>query len=366
MLFYRTRRFDDSHFLVPCRFSGCSPGTLPRNRRLLHMAFGANHTLALLQSHEGSTELWGCGDGKRGQLGPSYSSDNTSTLKPLELYLDRVGLAEYFPRLVAACWETTFVVLSRQDMPDVLISMGADDFGDLGIGKQKGKMPARDVHVVSLDHLLQGAIPADNESLFVESLAVGQHHVVAQLKTALGDVTVGWGTSRHGQLGNTDKPFTSSPISIPPVRPDDPIVSIAVGHQHTVFLHSSGTVTGLGSNKKRQLDGLNTPVCVKSIDCTWNGTYITTADLDLLSAGSNANGQLVACGSEHVLASFMVLSSSSTEVWGWGWNEHGNLGVGTTEDVRIPAKIWPLEEPQVLSGQIRIWAGSGTSWILVE
>ncbi|KAJ7784591.1 regulator of chromosome condensation 1/beta-lactamase-inhibitor protein II [Mycena metata] len=387
---------EDSRFFSPCCFSGCSPGTLPANRRLLHLAFGANHTLALLESYkspdETTTELWGCGDGKCGQLGPSYNNDNTSTLKPLHLSLERIGLAEYHPRLVAACWETTFVVLSCQDMPDVLISMGANDFGNLGVGEHEGKVSAKDVHVVRLDRLSQGVIPGRSDSLFVESLAAGQHHVIANLKTASGDLTVGWGTSRHGQLGNTDTPFASSPILIQTGRPDDAIISTAVGHQHTVFLHSSGTVSGLGSNKKRQLDGVPTLARAKSVNCTWNGTYTTTVDIDVwdvLSAGSNANGQLgradsdrtdlarvefpftsrthrllqVACGSEHILASFLVLSSSTTEVWGWGWNEHGNLGLGTTEDIRAPAKIW---QSQGLQGEVGIWAGSGTSWIVVQ
>ncbi|KAF8146434.1 regulator of chromosome condensation 1/beta-lactamase-inhibitor protein II [Mycena galopus ATCC 62051] len=369
------RSLDDAHSFSPCSFSATSA-----------IGMRANHTLALLKSRDTTTtELWGCGDGTSGQLGPSYSE--SSIFKALDLSLGRHGLAGYLPRLVAASWETTYVVLSRQDMPDVLISMGANDFGDLGIGaKLAGKLPAKDIHVVDFDHL--GA-SVNSGSLFVESLAAGQHHVVVRLKSAAGDLTVGWGTSRHGQLGNVEKPFVASPVLI---SSDEGIVFIALGHQHTVFLHASGTVSGLGSNKKGQLDGIEAATRARSIACTWNGTYITTGDGDLLSAGNNASGQLgraddfqerlahvefpftaathrllqIACGSEHVLASFVVSSSATTEVWGWGWNEHGNLGVGTTEDVRIPAKIWPPEASPVLSGDVGIWAGSGTSWIIVQ
>ncbi|KAJ6541727.1 regulator of chromosome condensation 1/beta-lactamase-inhibitor protein II [Mycena capillaripes] len=388
---------DDSHLFSPCCFSGCSPGTLPPGRKLLHLAFGANHTLAVLGSsgYAGNvnTELWGCGDGNSGQLGPLYENDkNTSMFRLLDLSLERHGLAGYFPRLVAASWETTYVVLSCQGIPDVLISMGANDFGDLGIGaKQAGKLPAKDIHVVGFDHL---GLSVNNGSLFVESLAAGQHHVVAKLKTAAGDLIVGWGTSRHGQLGDAEKPLISSPVLISPGCKDR-IVHAALGHQHTTFLHASKTVSGLGSNRKRQLDNIDVAANVQSIACTWNGTYIVTSDedtWDVLSAGNNTNGQLgrsdaaheplarvefpftpathrliqIACGSEHVLASFAVLSSSSTEVWGWGWNEHGNLGVGMTEDVRLPIKIWPAESSEALAGHVGIWAGSGTSWIVIQ
>ncbi|KAJ7605040.1 regulator of chromosome condensation 1/beta-lactamase-inhibitor protein II [Mycena polygramma] len=372
------RTLDDSHVFLPCCFSGCAPGTLPTGRKLLHLAFGANHTLALFKStRDSDQELWGCGDGKSGQLGPSYDDESTSIFRPLDLALERHGLAEYVPRLVAASWETSYVVLSRPDMPDVLLAMGANDFGDLGIGA-KGKMPAKDIHVIRFDYL------GVSGPLVVDSLAAGQHHVVASLK---GGQAVGWGTSRHGQLGNVETPFLSSPVLIPQGRADDAIVHAALGHQHTVFLHASETVSGLGSNRKRQLEGIEAAANIQSVACTWNGTYLATGAGDVLSAGNNVNGQLgradgplarvefpftpathrllqLACGSEHVLASFSVLDTCTTEVWGWGWNEHGNLGVGTTEDVRIPIKIWSTTPS--IKGDIGIWAGSGTSWIAVQ
>ncbi|KAJ6604974.1 regulator of chromosome condensation 1/beta-lactamase-inhibitor protein II [Mycena sp. CBHHK59/15] len=385
----------DAHFFSPCSFTGCPPGTLPNNRKLVQVACGANHTIALLQRDtpdgELITELWGCGDGSSGQLGPSYASDeSTSIFRQLDLALERNRISEYLPKMVCASWETTYVVLSAQGKPDVLISMGANDFGDLGIGaKRAGKLPAKDFHLVQFDHL-------EMSLLVVESMAAGQHHVVAKVKTALqdgtpADIVVGWGTSRHGQLGAVGKPFLLSPVIIPG-HLGDAVVSAALGLQHTVFLHSSATLSGLGSNRKHQLEGVDIPTHVRGVDCTWNGTYVVTGDelsWTLLSTGNNANGQLgrgdapdtrvafpftsethrlldIACGSEHVLASFVVRSSDAVEVWGWGWNEHGNLGIGTTDDVRVPIRIWPRETSMIPQGAITIWAGSGTSWIAIQ
>ncbi|KAJ7075336.1 regulator of chromosome condensation 1/beta-lactamase-inhibitor protein II [Mycena belliarum] len=367
----------DSHIFSPCSFLGCLPGTLPQNRKLVHLAFGANHTLALLESTERDgqkvTELWGCGDGNAGQLGPSFIGESIATFRPLDLLLERNGLAGYLPRLVCASWQTTYAVMSCPAMPDVLISIGANDFGDLGIGAIRAK-PVRDFHIVGLEHFCAGAVA-------VALLAAGQHHVVVRLA---GGPIVGWGTARHGQLGAVETPFLPSPAVLTPARAD--VIHAALGHQHTVFLHAAGTVSGLGSNRKRQLHGIGNRTRARSVACTWNGTYITTDDGDLLSTGSNANGQLghadsddavafpftaathqllhVACGSEHVLASFAA--GPTTEVWGWGWNEHGNLGVGTTEDVRLPCKIWPPDSSQAQSGRVSIWAGLGTSWIAVQ
>ncbi|KAF8961989.1 hypothetical protein BDZ97DRAFT_2059843 [Flammula alnicola] len=54
----------------------------------------------------------------------------------------------------------------------------------------------------------------------------------------------------------------------------------------------------------------------------------------------------------------------SPQVWEWGWNEHGNLGMSHTEDAPTSVKLWPPpgDDEKVLN-VCGIWAGSGTSWI---
>ncbi|KAJ7360882.1 hypothetical protein DFH08DRAFT_360705 [Mycena albidolilacea] len=51
---------------------------------------------------------------------------------------------------------------------------------------------------------------------------------------------------------------------------------------------------------------------------------------------------------------FRSFAFIQTEVWDWGWNEHGDLGVGTTENVSIPVKIWPREAREATSGRVGI------------
>ena len=54
---------------------------------------------------------------------------------------------------------------------------------------------------------------------------------------------------------------------------------------------------------------------------------------------------------------------------GWGWNEHGNMGLGHTGDVMTPTVI-PIPSLSTPSATIEIdppkivgiWAGCGTSW----
>ena len=312
--------------------------------------------------------------------------------KPLILPFEEQGLFGYAITQVAACWETSFLVLTKPGQHHLLVSMGGDDFGDLGIGGLRSKTGEAPVHVLDFSHIV-GSAPS---RLLITDITAGPHHAIVLLHVDDKQYIVGWGTARHGQLGpllapssSRALPFSPSPVAIN-LQIDvqlDPVLSVRTGNQHSLFLHASGRVSALGSNTKGQLRGLQTTGDVLAVDCSWNGSYLRTP-MGLLSAGANAHGQLgrddapaaplgtpcfpdglrvldFACGSEHVLA--MVHSpQGKTEVWGWGWNEHGNLGTGSLTDVNVPVKIWPPSkaDPDRLTGDVvAVWAGCGTSWI---
>ncbi|KAG5643553.1 hypothetical protein DXG03_000694 [Asterophora parasitica] len=414
---------EDSHEFFPCSFHGCSPNTVPSNTvRILIIASGANHTLLLLETNGGDgkceRELWGSGDGSAGQLGSAYrdliaAGASSTVFRPIDLPFKQEGLSGYAIKFVAASWETTYIALSCEGKGDVLISMGADDFGDLGIGgKGKGKETARSFYIVGFAHLTLDGMSLRNATLAFQAVEAGQHHVVVQVNATWKDRTekcclIGWGASRHGQLGShlgkagKPVPFLLTPTLVPTGESSDPVLSIALGSQHTVLRHASGRVSGFGSNRKGQLQGLENAQHVSQLGCAWNSTYVAL-DVDqkvpnLHATGSGAHGQLgrrcasisdghpslapvnlplssdsfnlyaLACGTEHVLAiiSQGTAPGSPTEAWGWGWNEHGNLGTGTTEDVFTPVRIWPSSTGNMKESRqvIGIWAGSGTSWI---
>ena len=368
------------------------------------------------------TELWGCGDGRAGQLGKIYREESlagssTANFRKIELFLEENGLSGYSYRLISASWETSYAVLSCSGKGDVVISMGSDEFGDLGIG---GFATARtveiekDFHVVMFDHLFTTPSSIHN-TLRVESITSGQRHTIAHLQISESPpLLVGWGTSRYGQLGQLaplsdpkPPPFTSLPCII--ALDDVAVVSSALGIHHSLFLHASGKISALGSNRKGQLQ-LSPSKSVRTIGCTWNGSYAVVESNEgwrIQSSGSNSHGQLglkadplsanipnsgvvhfpeildskstsikIACGSEHILLlsrhtnmeDSSVQQHQVSQLWGWGWNEHGNLGTGTTDDTFLPFKIWS-NEPGFISyfkgvhELFGIWAGAGTSWI---
>jgi len=111
-----------------------------------------------------------------------------------------------------------------------------------------------------------------------------------------------------------------------------------------------------------------------------------------LAAGANAHGQLgssregAGTSTETSLASVRLPDTlhvvdfvcaganmscvleyeGNTEVWGWGWNELGNLGTGSLDDVKVPVRIWPPSLAQAGKKVVGVWAGCGTSWIAVS
>jgi len=306
--------------------------------------------------------------------------------------LEDHGLSEYEISDVAACWETTFFVLTQHGEHDVLISMGGDDFGDLGIGglgTLNSTRKASPFHIIDFTHVM-GPVA---HRLSITDIVAGPHHAVALLRSGNKQHIVGWGAARHGQLGSLfapsgrTLPFAPSPVAINlPIDVQlDPVCSVRVGNQHSLYLHASGRVSALGSDSKGQLRGIHIVEGVQTIGCSWNGSYLRS-HLGLLSTGADARGQLgrdgaaethlrpvnipdtprvidFMCGSEHVLC--LLESEGHTEVWGWGWNEHGNLATGSLDDVKVPLRIWPRERGET-GEAVGVWAGCGTSWVAVS
>ena len=140
----------------------------------------------------------------------------------------------------------------------------------------------------------------------VNSITSGQHHILVHMTVSLSDglgcgIVVGWGTSCHGQIGSITNfdgkplPFFPIPRIISVDNPNDPVVSSSLSIQHSVLLHSSGQVTGMGLNRKGQLE-LSPQFQFRQVRCTWNGTYaiveVEESKLHIYATGANSHGQL--------------------------------------------------------------------------
>lgn len=215
-------------------------------------------------------------------------------------------------------------------------------------------------------------------------------------------------------------------------RPRLPI--LAPGRDHTAVLVPSGwepirgaddsdgagslpQFVAFGSNKAGQLDVAAAAGATTRFEwagSTWNSTFALEADehegrphrcllasgkndkgqlgcgaaepdssrtveevkLPLLSSGSEEQGDVdIVCGSEHVLALVKGKDGRGDEVWGWGWNEHGNLALDPGEEddedglgeLHSPTRVWPpAEGADANVVEVRqAWAGCATSFLSV-
>jgi protein ATS1 len=433
---------DDAHYFTPCLFDCPSQiqsldARLPLGTtRIVKVAGGANHTLVMLDvvqplnpSNKSiilERQLWGCGDGSSGQLGPNYETDvarardrmrdggwpadSSGVFRRLS-YGDWQTQSSWIIKDTAAAWATSYVVLSCEDASDVILSMGSNGSDALGIGDARPEI----VNVVNIEPLFDGP-----GVISVENIACGPRHVLVHLVHTPSDgsaptaLVAGWGHARNGQLGElpvnqvagprsaAGKPRSLSSMSRPSIilRVDaegpGAVVSLATGDKHTLVLFRSGNVQGFGADSQGQIRGVGDWINVDAIGATWRGSYAAMLEArEVKGTGSNTHGQLarapdlqvepcatinvpvspsfelvkLVCGSEHVLT-FWKDGIGNVEVWGWGWNEHGNLGKGDTEDACLATRIWPppITPPgrDVVGGHaVGLWAGCGTSWIAI-
>jgi alpha-tubulin suppressor-like RCC1 family protein len=223
----------------------------------------------------------------------------------------------------------------------------------------------------------------------VTAIAAGSAHSVA-LKSD-GSV-VAWGVNSSGQLGNGTTTQRTSPTTVPGLTG---VVAIAAGLNHTVALKSDGSVVAWGENANGQLgDSTDTdrtgPVGVSGLTsgvvAIAAGHYHTLAvksDGSVVAWGNNANGQVgdgsqttawvptqvsgltsgvaeVAAGGFHSLA-----RKADGSVVGWGLNNFGQLGDGSTTQRLTPVSLTTLSSVSaVRAGQNHSYAlkSNSTVW----
>lgn len=385
---------------------------------ILSFAAGARHSIFLIRNspHE-FPKLLGSGDRSNYQL--PINSDETTNTRFMEInYQDLVSsiqliapelrerlLTSYQPTIVGSSWETSFINLnpikdrSSEDASSILISLGSNDFGLRG--SQDGSVSKlEDPSIVEFNISPRSAFTVTN-------LVGGPKHVIAVVSISSFDSNtnsveiIGWGAARHGQLGSSNSD-QKPPKTLPPTRlnlpfelPQDPdSIKIGVGKEHTVIV-CPGQIYSLGSKKYSQN---RAPECkteeqIIEIQCCWNTTFflkqptIESHQLPscvLVGLGNNSQAQLgsldpnlsvsetqlngipssikLAVGSEHVL-----VSDRSDLIYGWGWNEHGNLGLSSltnhAELIKPHDVIWRASKDQNL---VKIFAGCATSFICVH
>ncbi|XP_072534619.1 probable E3 ubiquitin-protein ligase HERC3 [Salminus brasiliensis] len=344
-------------------------------RGLKEVAAGGQHSLFLL--HDGS--VYTCGSNSHGQLG----HEKPGSKPELVVALDAQKIAG------VACGEAHSLAVNEQGQ---VFAWGAGERGQLGLGTVE--------EAVRVPRLIKKLCEHR-----ISQVMCGNQHCIALSKD--GQLFT-WGQNSSGQLGlGKGEPSSLSPQPLKSLC-GIPLAQISAGGDHSFALSLSGAVFGWGRNSAGQL-GLNdeqdraVPCHIKFlrsqkvvyISCGDEHTAALTKDGGLFTFGSGSKGQLghdstnneplprrvlelmgtevsqIACGKHHTLA----FVPSTGLVYAFGCNAHGQLGLATRGNARIPLPVRNIQPPYLSSTQTtetewyslgRIHCGGDHSFLLLS
>jgi alpha-tubulin suppressor-like RCC1 family protein len=208
----------------------------------------------------------------------------------------------------------------------------------------------------------------------VAAVAGGQNHTLALLDNG---TVMAWGANGSGQLGNATTTNSDVPVA---VKGLSEVSAIAAGYEYSLAMLKNGKVMAWGENTAGQLgtgtkEGSDVPVEVKglsevsaiaagaasSVALLKNGTVMAWGEnlgngtseasdvpVAVCAVGEKAPcakglGGVTAIAASDFAKSSFALSSGGTVV-GWGDNNVGQLGNGTTTSSTVPVAVSKVSE----------------------
>jgi len=305
---------------------------------------GGNHTLILTEA--GDVYASGSNAGNRCGLG----INKNCSLSFQRVRLSYEAVQNITVDMCAATWDASVFVTSYG-----ILVCGTGSKGELGLGKG--------IITASEPALIEGFPPEDTD---VVHIVACMGHVVAVLSN--GDV-YGWGTGRHGQLGQPQEDVWSPrKVEGIPFRASGAVC----GKDFTcVYSHpDEGHFMLLGPGKRDRFNVRESVPRVlpgwKNICASWGSILALMPSGEVLGWGRNDHGQLpppnvpklraIHAGSEHILAFDHI-----GQVLTWGWGEHGNCAQPVDDQSDVKGRWNTLKSPSTGSISL-IAAGCATSF----
>jgi alpha-tubulin suppressor-like RCC1 family protein len=259
---------------------------LPPGVTISSVRAGCIHTLALTST--GKMLAWG--DNSFGELGDNLVVPFSTTPVTVKLPPGTKVTA-----IRAGCGFSLALTSTGQ-----VLSWGINDFGQTG----DGTMGSDDVNKPAPVDL-----PANTQ---VKVISAGFSHSLAV--TTDGKV-LSWGENSDGELGDGTKTSSGMPAAVTLPVGTTP-TGVAAGEFHSLVLTSTGQVLAWGANDNGQLG-------------TGNTTASTTPVSTQLPTGTKVKSLFAGCFDSLAL-------TSAGKVLGWGLNDDGEVGDGTTVERHRP------------------------------
>eukprot|EP01130_Rhizamoeba_saxonica_P015501 TRINITY_DN696_c1_g2_i1.p1 TRINITY_DN696_c1_g2~~TRINITY_DN696_c1_g2_i1.p1 ORF type:complete len:757 (+),score=113.31 TRINITY_DN696_c1_g2_i1:93-2363(+) len=240
------------------------------------------------------------------------------------------------------------------DSSGIIYAWGSNKYGQLGIGNFARREDPQQILI----------------NVEFSSISCGSFHSVAI--TNEGDMYT-WGRNDHYQLGfniDSDRVYEPTPVSYLPVPP----VSVVCGNLHTLFLGNNGKIYACGNNSEGQCGNGSKSITesftkvsvnsyVVSVTSGLNHCAAITNDGSVYVWGKNKyfeagrefsvlgidtdisykmmpsklpikNIARICCGNTHT-----IILDENNEIWSFGSNHFGQLGVGDINERDIPTRV---------------------------
>ncbi|XP_027003676.1 RCC1 and BTB domain-containing protein 2 isoform X4 [Tachysurus fulvidraco] len=191
---------------------------------------------------------------------------------------------------------------------DEVFALGTNCSGCLGLGDVQSTIESR-----RIDSLC-------GKKIISLSYGTGPHVIIA---TAEGEVFA-WGHNGYSQLGNGTTNHGLIPAMVSTNLINKRVNEVACGSHHTIALTTDGEVYAWGYNNSGQVGSgstANQPTPRRVSSCLQNKVVVN-----------------IACGQ---LCSMAVLDNG--EIYGWGYNCNGQLGLGNNGNQQTPCRIAALQ-----------------------
>ena len=267
------------------------------------VALGTNHTCGITIDNN----LWCWGENTRGQLGVGDFVNRTSPTQ-VKVAKDESLTDKFFTDVLSISLGSSHTCAIKLD--HTLWCWGLNYYGQLGLGNSgtgTNQYSPRQVKI-SEDEFLTD----------VSSVSLGEFHTCA-LKT---DGTLWcWGRNYYGQLGlgnNDDKTYPTQVTGLTNIS------SINLGRRYSCVVKKDGTLWCWGQNEDYQLGiGNNTNQNLpKQVKASENENEFLT------DVSSVSLGEVHTC-----------VNKTDGTLWCWGFNAHGQLGIGSTTAQPFPTQV---------------------------
>jgi alpha-tubulin suppressor-like RCC1 family protein len=275
---------------------------------IIDAAVGPHHIMALTQSGA----VYAFGYNRHGQLG----TDNTEDIQETPVVVAGI---DHVSAITAG---VDFSVALKED--GTVWGWGENDAGQ--VGGEIAEYRARPAQIAGLSN--------------IAAVSSGGGHTLALRNDG---VILAWGSNGSGQLGNGTTETKLVPVQVMVLND---VVAISAGGGHSLALKDDGTVWSWGGNNRGQL-GVRTDASHSTVPIQILGL----SDIVAITAGSR----------------YSLAVTKDGEVWAWGENGVGQLGIGDTEEREsfVPVKVEGIAGiVSVAAGRYRTVAlqRDGTLW----